>query len=296
MVFAALLSLRKRFRIWRIGSARAWMKAHLWLGFLALPMVLFHAAFHARGLLAFILMSLTIIVVFSGIYGAYLQHTLPTRMFREVPYETIYDQIHVIRDQLVGEARQHATNVTQVLAPARGAGATVTMTLVDVPEYGTEVARLRHVLRLQGRALPEGRAQAGSRHVALPPLRGHAGLRRLSQAVPFHRLATHNGARRHLQRKTSARPSNPSPPLAAWVAAYPSALIRRSYPAWLHPRICRFTILGTSASLNLRSRHRKKEVSWQSVAELPNCSPRGTTSTISRRVRLSVSGSGVLRW
>ena len=140
MVFAALLSLRKRFRIWRIGSARAWMKAHLWLGFLALPMVLFHAAFHARGLLAFILMSLTIIVVFSGIYGAYLQHTLPTRMFREVPYETIYDQIHVIRDQLVGEARQHATNVTQVLAPARGAGATVTMTLVDVPEYGTEVA------------------------------------------------------------------------------------------------------------------------------------------------------------
>jgi hypothetical protein len=140
MVFAALLSLRKRFRIWRIGSARAWLKAHLWLGFLALPMVLFHAAFHARGLLAFILMTLTIIVVFSGIYGAYLQHTLPLRMFREVPYETIYDQIHVIRDQLVGEARQHAANVTQVLAPARGAGATVTMTLVDVPEYSTEVA------------------------------------------------------------------------------------------------------------------------------------------------------------
>jgi hypothetical protein len=140
MVFAALLSLRKRFRIWRIGSARAWLKAHLWLGFLALPMVLFHAAFHARGLLAFILMLLTIIVVFSGIYGAYLQHTLPLRMFREVPYETIYDQIHVIRDQLVGEAKQHAANVTQVLAPARGAGATVTMTLVDVPEYSTEVA------------------------------------------------------------------------------------------------------------------------------------------------------------
>lgn len=140
MVFAALLAVRKRYRIIRIGSARVWMKAHLWLGFLALPMVLFHAAFHARGLLAFILMSLSIIVVLSGVYGAYLQHTLPTRMFREVPYETIYDQIGVIREQLVAEARQHAANVTQVLAPARGPGATVTMTLVDVPEYSSEVA------------------------------------------------------------------------------------------------------------------------------------------------------------
>ena len=140
MVFAALLAMRKRYRIMRIGSARVWMKAHLWLGTLALPMVLFHAAFHARGLLAFILMMLTFIVVFSGIYGAYLQHTLPTRMFREVPYETIYDQIGVIQQQLAAEARQHATNVTQMLAPARGAGATVTMTLVEVPEYGTEVA------------------------------------------------------------------------------------------------------------------------------------------------------------
>lgn len=140
MVFAALLAIRKRYRIMRIGSARVWMKAHLWLGTLALPMVLFHAAFHARGLLAFILMTLTFIVVFSGIYGAYLQHTLPTRMFREVPYETIYDQIPVIQQQLVDEAHQHATNVTQMLAPARGAGATVTMTLVEIPEYSTEVA------------------------------------------------------------------------------------------------------------------------------------------------------------
>ena len=61
MVFAALLSLRKRYRILRIGSARVWMKAHLWLGALALPMVLFHAAFHARGLLAYILMLLTVV-------------------------------------------------------------------------------------------------------------------------------------------------------------------------------------------------------------------------------------------
>jgi hypothetical protein len=140
MIFAALLSLRKRFRIWRIGSARVWMKAHLWLGFLALPMVLFHAAFHARGLLAAALLTLTVIVISSGIFGAWLQHILPTKMFREVPYETIYDQVHVIREQLVEEARQHAANLTQVLAPARGAGATVVLTLLTIPELGEEVA------------------------------------------------------------------------------------------------------------------------------------------------------------
>ena len=140
MVFAALLSVRKRFPVIRIGRSYLWLKAHLWLGFLALPMMLFHAAFHARGLLALILFTLTIIVVFSGVYGAYLQHTLPSKMFREVPYETIYDQIAVIRDQLVKEAEVHVTNVTEMLAPARGAGATVVLTMLTVPELGEEVA------------------------------------------------------------------------------------------------------------------------------------------------------------
>ncbi len=140
MIFAGLLGVRKRYRIIRIGSARVWMKAHLWLGLLALPMVMFHMAFHVRGALAQALFALTVIVVFSGVYGAYLQHILPSKMFREVPYETIYDQIGAIRQQLVTEARQHATNVTQILAPARGAGATVVLTLLTVPELGEEVA------------------------------------------------------------------------------------------------------------------------------------------------------------
>jgi hypothetical protein len=79
-------------------------------------------------------------VVGSGVFGAWLQHTLPSKMFREVPYETIYDQIGVIRAQLASEAEQHATNVTQMLAPARGAGATVVLTMLTVPELGDEVA------------------------------------------------------------------------------------------------------------------------------------------------------------
>ena len=138
MLFAALLSLRKRFPIWRIGRTKIWMRAHLWLGFLALPMVLFHAAFHARGVLTAVLMWLTLIVVVSGIAGAWLQHTLPTRILREVPFETIYDQIPVIRSQLAAEAAGRAVDVTQRLAPATGPGATVVDTLLNIPTMETE--------------------------------------------------------------------------------------------------------------------------------------------------------------
>jgi hypothetical protein len=151
MLFSALLSLRKRFPVWRIGRARIWMRAHLWLGFLALPMVLFHAAFHARGLLTGILLWLTVIVVASGIVGAWLQHTLPTKMFREVAFETIYDQIPVIRAQLLAEADGDADAVTQSLAPAVGPGATVVDTLLDVPGMQTEIAAFDRFYRTEVR-------------------------------------------------------------------------------------------------------------------------------------------------
>jgi len=142
MLFAALLSLRKRFPIWRIGRTTIWMRAHLWLGFLALPMVLFHSAFHARGTLTAILMWLTFIVVFSGITGAWLQHVVPSKIFREVPFETIYDQIPVIRAQLAVEAKTLAAEVVESLAPATGPGATVVATLLDITDLQPQTASL----------------------------------------------------------------------------------------------------------------------------------------------------------
>ena len=147
MIFAALLSVRKRFPIWRIGRAKIWMRAHLWLGFLSLPMVLFHSAFHARGALTFILFWLTIIVVFSGIGGAYLQHTIPTRIFREVPFETIYDQIPVIVAQLAEEAKTRAYDVAQSLAPATGPGATVVDTMLEIEDLQPQTETLERFIQ-----------------------------------------------------------------------------------------------------------------------------------------------------
>src|SRR5580704_19737106 len=67
MIFAGLLGARKRVPTWRMGRAQAWMRGHLWLGFLALPLILFHGGFHFGGTLTRVLMWLLIITVFSGV-------------------------------------------------------------------------------------------------------------------------------------------------------------------------------------------------------------------------------------
>ena len=104
MIFAALLGARKRVPTWRIGRAQAWMRGHLWLGFLALPIILFHGGFHFGGTLTRVLMWLLMITVFSGVFGAALQHYIPRVMTSDVPLETIYDEIGHVRSLLLEEA------------------------------------------------------------------------------------------------------------------------------------------------------------------------------------------------
>src|SRR5712664_3823231 len=104
MLFAAFLGARKRVPTWRIGRAQAWMRGHLWLGFLALPMILFHGGFHFGGTLTRVLMWLLIITVFSGVFGAALQHYIPRMMTSDAPLETIYDEIGRVRSLLREEA------------------------------------------------------------------------------------------------------------------------------------------------------------------------------------------------
>jgi len=104
MIFAALLGARKRVPTWRLGRAQAWMRGHLWLGLLSLPLILFHGGFHFGGTLTRVLMWLLIITVVSGIFGAVLQNYVPRMMTSEVPLETIYDEIDNVRSALREEA------------------------------------------------------------------------------------------------------------------------------------------------------------------------------------------------
>jgi hypothetical protein len=104
MIFAALLGARKRVPTWRIGRAQRWMRGHLWLGLLSLPIILFHGGFHFGGTLTSVLMWLLIITVLSGLLGATLQHYVPRVMTDDVKLETIYDEIGNVRKLLREEA------------------------------------------------------------------------------------------------------------------------------------------------------------------------------------------------
>jgi hypothetical protein len=106
MLFAGLLGARKKVPVWRIGRAQTWMRGHLWLGLLSFPLILFHGGFAFRGPLTAVLMLLFVIVVVSGIVGAALQHYLPAMMTKQVPMETIYEEIPHVRAQLRDEADQ----------------------------------------------------------------------------------------------------------------------------------------------------------------------------------------------
>src|SRR6185437_15040353 len=104
MIYAALLGVRKKVPVWRVGRAQTWMRGHLWLGFLTLPLILFHCGFVWKGPLASVLMILLFATVGSGVLGAALQHFIPSMMTRAVPLETIYEEIPHIRRQLCEEA------------------------------------------------------------------------------------------------------------------------------------------------------------------------------------------------
>ncbi len=106
MLFAGLLGARKKVPVMRLGRAQTWMRGHIWFGFLSLPFILYHAGFAWKGQLTLVLMILFFIVWLSGILGALIQHYLPHLLMTRVQFETIYEEIPHVREQLRDEANQ----------------------------------------------------------------------------------------------------------------------------------------------------------------------------------------------
>lgn len=113
VVLAALLGARKKVRTWRVGRAELWLRGHLWLGALALPLIWLHAGFRHGGTLTTTLMWLLYAIVVSGLLGAVLQHLLPRAMTRLVADETIYEQIPNVLEHL----REEAADIVAVCGP-----------------------------------------------------------------------------------------------------------------------------------------------------------------------------------
>jgi hypothetical protein len=111
MLFEGFLGARKKVPVWRLGRTQSWMRGHLWIGLVTLPLILFHAGFAFRGPLTFVLMWLFFAVYLSGIVGACLQHYLPSLITSRVPLETIYEEIPHVRQQLRDEADHLVENL-----------------------------------------------------------------------------------------------------------------------------------------------------------------------------------------
>jgi hypothetical protein len=103
-VFAALLGVRKKVVLWRIGTVQRWLRAHIWLTLLTIPLVILHSGFRLGGPMTTLIIVLYIVVMVSGIYGLILQHYLPNAMMERLPAESVYEQIPHIRAQLVAAA------------------------------------------------------------------------------------------------------------------------------------------------------------------------------------------------
>jgi len=91
-------------RTWRIGRVKTWMRAHIWLGLFAVPLLVIHSGFYFNNLEAFILFLLFLLVIASGVWGLIVQQYLPQKMLDEVPAETIFSQIDHIANLMVDEA------------------------------------------------------------------------------------------------------------------------------------------------------------------------------------------------
>lgn len=93
MLYAGLLGARKKFPRWRIGSAQNWLRGHIWLGLLSVPLVLFHAGFRLGGTLEQMLWAVLAGIIFSGFVGLALQQALPRMITVRIPRETFHEHV-----------------------------------------------------------------------------------------------------------------------------------------------------------------------------------------------------------
>jgi hypothetical protein len=97
----------KTFRTARwLLSAQTWMKAHIWLGLLTVPLVVLHSGGQLGGVLTTVFVAVFAVVIASGVWGLALQNLLPRLLLEAAPAETVYSQIDRVGRQYAEEARR----------------------------------------------------------------------------------------------------------------------------------------------------------------------------------------------
>jgi len=119
MMFAGLLAGRKKLPRLPIGTARFWLKAHIWLGLLSVPLILFHAGFRWGGPLEQVLLFVFAVVIASGIAGVVFQQYLPRVMKESTNREAMFEQLpHVCAALRVTADEQVVATCGSLFPPA----------------------------------------------------------------------------------------------------------------------------------------------------------------------------------
>jgi len=133
-IFAGLLGLRKKVVLWRIGTVQSWLRAHIWLTLLTIPLVMLHTGFRLGGPMTALLVTLYAIVMVSGIYGLTLQHYLPRLMNERLSTEAVAEQIPFIRAQLCEVAEKMRARLAPIEAFTTHLASTARIAIKPVTE------------------------------------------------------------------------------------------------------------------------------------------------------------------
>ena len=115
VVFEMLILPRKWFRGKRFGgNTRVWMRWHIWMGLICLPVILIHAGFGFGGWLTTVTLTLFLLVTASGVWGLIMQQWLPQKLLEDIPGETVASQINRMGDYHADEADRLITALVTV--------------------------------------------------------------------------------------------------------------------------------------------------------------------------------------
>lgn len=119
-IFAALLGARKKKPLWRVGRVETWLKAHVWLTILTIPLVGFHCGWHWGSPHTTWALLLYIAVMASGFFGIAMQQFMPAFIKERMPREVVFEQIPFIKKRNIEAAEKLLADAVPP-APATGA-------------------------------------------------------------------------------------------------------------------------------------------------------------------------------
>jgi hypothetical protein len=166
LLFAAGRGLR-RFMPGGIGSAVFWGRAHVWLGFLVLPLAWFHGGFHHGSMLSSAMMWLLYVIIIAGVASALLRYYLsqpsagglPAALI-DAPLEQAVTQLGAQAAEVAARCEQMAAQRLKALAEGHGAGGAATLAPVAVaPRVRVEALREMYARSIQPYLTPS--AQGG---------------------------------------------------------------------------------------------------------------------------------------